>query len=382
MKPLKALYLIDSLGPGGAQRQLITLISSLDRARVSPEVAIYHPQFHFREELTRQATPLHMLGPASGRNPRVVLNLSRLMGRGGFDLVHSYLRTPGVLARVASSLSPGARIIVSERSVGLARHPWRLALERMLSRRADALIVNSRAMADEMLALVPAWEGRMSVVPNGLIWTEPSEQDWSAAADFRGRFGSRDDVVLLVISRLGHEKGPDVLVEALSRLPVEILSRIRVVWVGDRVDEELAGLMESRVAAGPLNGRLRFLPPTRDTRSGYLGADALILPSRWEGLPNVVLEALAHGTPVIASDVGDTGRVLEGAGVGWLVPPEDPDALARAIGEFTSMSEDRRAEMGKMGSAFVLANYSAEKLVERTMAVYETVLTRRGGGSP
>jgi glycosyltransferase involved in cell wall biosynthesis len=374
LTPLKVLYLIDSLSSGGAQRQLVALLSTFDRAIVSPEVAIYHPLYHFREDLDRLNVPLHMLGPASGRNPKVALNLIRLLRRGSFELIHSYLRTPGVLARVASFFSPGVRVVVSERNEGLWRYPWRLALERALSGRADALIVNSHAMADEMLELVPAWKGRMYVVPNGIVWTDLTEEERKAAAAFRARFGDSADVLLLVIGRLSRQKAPDVLIEALSRLPAETLTRIRVVWVGSREDERLARLVESRVAAGHLSERVRFLPPTRDTRSMYVGADALVLPSRWEGLPNVVLEALAHGTPVIATDVGDTGRILRGAGAGWLVPPEDPDSMARAIGEFVSTTEERRAEMGKAGSESVLRDYSASRLLERTLKVYEEVL--------
>ncbi|MBN2564224.1 MAG: glycosyltransferase [Candidatus Eisenbacteria bacterium] len=379
MRPLKVLYLIDSLGPGGAQRQLTTLVRSLDGGLVSPEVAIYHPLYHFREELTNGGTPLHMLGPAGGRDPRVLMRLGRLMASGGFDIVHSYLRTPGVLARVASLLTPDVRIVVSERSIGLARHPWRLALERLLAGRADAVIVNSHAMAYEMLRLVPRLKARMFVVPNGVLWTEPSPQDVEKAAALRAEMAEGSELLLLALSRISREKGPDVLLEALGRLPDSTLSRLVVVWIGPRVDRELAAAVESRVAAGPLRGRVRFLGATDDPAILYMAADALVLPSRREGLPNVVLEALAHGRPVIASDVGDTGRLVDGSGAGWLVRPDDPDGLARAVEDFVSTGPERRREMGTQGSAFILENYSAGKLVERTMAVYDSVLDRRTG---
>jgi glycosyltransferase involved in cell wall biosynthesis len=376
LRALRVLYLIDSLGPGGAQRQLTTLVRSLERGSVLPEVAIYHPLYHFRDELTRDGTLLHMLGPASGRDPRVLIRLTRLMAEGNFDIVHSYLRTPGVLSRAASLVARKERIVVSERSVGLASHPWRLVLERLLAPRADAMVVNSHAMEREMLRLVPRLDGRLFVVPNGVLWTEPSPSDVSAAAAFRERHGGGREFLLLVLSRMSREKGPDVLIDALSALDAATLSRLAVVWMGARVDKDLARAIESRVGAGPLRGRVRILDPMGDPTAAYLACDALILPSRREGLPNVMLEALAHGRPVIVSDVGDTARVVEGARGGWVVPSDDPEALAGAIRGFAVTDEERRREMGARGSAYILNNYSTQKLAERTIAVYESALRR------
>lgn len=378
MRAIRVLYLIDSLGPGGAQRQLTTLVRSLDRTVVVPEVAVYHPLYHFRDELTRDGTPLHMLGPASGRNPRVLFRLARMMAGGEFDLVHSYLRTPGVLSRVASLFARRPRIVVSERSTGLGSHPWRLALERALAGRADAMIVNSHTMKDELLGLVPRLGGRLFVVPNGVLWTEPSPRDISAAAAFRERHIAGNELLLLALSRVSREKGPDVLVEALSRLPDQTLSRLAVVWVGARVDGELARSVESRIEGGPLRGRMRLLDPTDDPAVAYLASDALVLPSRREGLPNVMLEALAHGRPVIVSDVGDAKLVVTGSQAGWVVPPDDPEALAGAVESFASTDEAHKRQMGASGSAYVLNNYSPAKLAERTVAVYQSVLKPGG----
>jgi glycosyltransferase involved in cell wall biosynthesis len=379
VKPLSVLYLIDSLGPGGAQRQLTTLVRSLDRATVSPEVAIYYPFYRFRAELDGEGVPIHMLGPGGGRNPTVLLRLVRLMSRRSFDLVHAYLRTPGVLARVASILTPRTAVVVSERSTGLGSHPWRLALERALAARADAFIVNSHAMEGEILSLIPRLAGRLFVVPNGVLWTKPSPDDVVRAAAFREANAKGAELVLLALARFSREKGPDVLVEALHRLSEETVSRLRVVWVGARVDEELFRAVESRVAGGALAERVRFLRSTEDTTSAYLGSDALVLPSRREGLPNVVLEALAHGRPVIATDVGDCARIVTGSGGGWIVPPQDPDALADAIDAFASTDPDRRKELGANGSAFVLAECSVGRLRERTMEVYDSALSHRAG---
>lgn len=380
-EPLRVLYLIDSLGPGGAQRQLVTLVRALDRSLVEPEVAVYHDMDHFRPELVSAGVPVHLLRGLSGRDPRVLLSLARLIAVGGYDIVHSFLRTPGTLARLASPFSRGARTIVSERSVDLGSSPVRLAMERLLCSRADVLIANSAAFAKEIVRLVPGWSGRVRVVPNGIDLPPPTDAEWRSGREFRERHAAGAKCLLGVVGRIAHEKGPDLLADALGRLPEQVVGRLRVVWVGSRVDAELAASVESQLRSAGLSDRVVFAGETRDTRSVYLGVDGVVLCSRREGLPNVVLEALAHGRPVIATDVGDTSELLAGGDTGWLVPVGDPDALAGAILEFVSTSPDDLANMGAKGTQLVRENYSTSRLVERTMSVYAEVMERGSGDS-
>ncbi len=377
MKPLRVLYLIDSLGPGGAQRQLVTLVRSLDRTLVAPEVAVYHPLSHFRPELDDAGVPVHVLQGSGGRDPRVLIGLARLLARERYDIVHSYLRTPGTLARLAAPFSRKTRVVVSERNVDLGRSRGRVVIERLLCRRADAMIVNADAIAREVERLVPAWSGRVHVVPNGVHWSAPTEAERASGDEFRARHVGDADILLGVIGRVERQKAPDLLVDALELVPDSLLRRLRVVWVGPRIDTELASSVESRLAGSVLAGRVVFLGETRDTRSVYLGVDGILLCSRWEGFPNVVLEALAHGTPVIATDVGDVSEIVRPGESGWVVPPEDAKSLSAAIAELVSLPASRRAEMGKAGSAFVLDKYSAERLAERTLSVYRRVLDSR-----
>ena len=374
MTPLRVLYLIDSLGPGGAQKQLVTLVRSLDRTLVAPEVAVYHPLDHFRPELDDAEVPVHLLRGSGGRDPRVLIGLARLLARERYDIVHSYLRTPGTLARLAAPFSGGTRVVVSERNVGLGHSGVRLALERLLCRRADAMIVNAAAIAHEVERLVPAWSGRVHVVPNGVQWSEPTEAERAAGDEFRARHVGDADVLLGVIGRVERQKAPDLLMDALELVPDPLLRRLRIVWVGPRIDAELADSVESRLVGSALDGRVEFIGETRDTRGVYLGLDGVLLCSRWEGLPNVVLEALAHGRPVVATDVGDTGKLLPDGSWGWLVPPDDAQSFAEALCRLVATPRDELDAMGRRGAEFVLENYSTSRLAERTVEVYRGVM--------
>ncbi len=370
---MKVLHLIDSLAPGGAQRQLVTLLGALDPTVVEASVAVYHDIDHFRPEVEASGAKLYRLGGRGGRDPRVPLRLAALMRRERYDLVHSWLRTPGVLARVASVLAGGPPVIVSERNVDLGRYGRSVALERILARRARLMIVNAEAIAREIERLVPAWTGRTRVVYNGFRWTEPTERDLSLARAFRRGHAGETDVLLGVVARIEKQKAPLVLLDALERVPDDVRSRLRIVWVGRPNDRALAAEVAAR--ASHLDGRFEDLPDTREVRSVYLALDGLVLPSLWEGFPNVVLEALGHGRPVVATDVGDTARMVEDGVTGWLVPPGDPDSLARALEEFVSSPPSRLREMGEEGARLARVDYSDTRLAEGTVAVYREALS-------
>ena len=192
--------------------------------------------------------------------------------------------------------------------------------------------------------------------------------------EFRAQHVGDADILLGVISRVEHQKAPDLLVDALELIPDPLLRRLRVVWVGPLIDTELAASVESRLAGSALDGRVEFIGETRDTRSVYLGVDGILLCSRWEGLPNVVLEALAHGRPVIVTNVGDTGKLVRDGSWGWLVPPDDARSFAEALTKLVATPRDELNAMGQRGSEFVLENYSTSRLVDRTMDVYRAVM--------
>lgn len=315
-------------------------------------------------------------------DPRVLLRLVGLIHGRKFDIVHSYLRTPGILARLAARGRNRPRIVVSERNTDLGFSLFRIMTERALAHSADALIANAEAVRATVERHVPAWRGCVSIVPNGVGWSQPSEHDLRAASELRREYVSDEEVLLGVVARVDEQKNPHLLMDALERLPSGVLEKVSVVWVGAWTNEALMSEIQNRLETTRLKSRVRFLGEVGHVRSLYLAMDGLLLTSSWEGFPNAVMEGLAHGVPVVSTDVGDVRHLVKDGESGWIVPPSDPEALATAIEGLVACGHEQRESMGAIGSAFVLANYSAEKLVERTMVVYEEVLTRRGGGSP
>jgi glycosyltransferase involved in cell wall biosynthesis len=240
------------------------------------------------------------------------------------------------------------------------------------------MITNAESVKQETETLIPAWRKRIRVVPNGYSWVPPTDELLLAASELRKRLGARaDELILGVVARLAPQKDPEILINALNLLPDHILQRIRVLWVGAQVDAELARRIRSIAKSHRYAGRLIIIPETRNIRAIYLGIDALLLVSKWEGFPNVLLEALAEGKAVIATDVGDVRYLVKDGRSGWVISAGDESGLADAIQQLVSLSEVRRKEMGQIGARHVREKYSQDRLVENTLAVYREIITLR-----
>jgi len=377
MRPLKVLYLIDGLGSGGAQRQLVTLLRAADRAAVSPEVAYYRDKTHFVPALEDARIPIHPLIAGGGRDPRTLVMLRKRIRSGRYDLIHTYLTRPGVLARLAT-LTGGPPIVLSERSVSLGMTAWLRAAERMLHRRAAAMIVNAEAIREHVEQTVPAWRGRIAVVLNGIEMPLPTPAHEASGRSFRAEhLGEGRDILLAVVARIAEPKNPHMLLDALAELPGSVRDRVSVVWLGACRVKGFGESVNRRVGELGLDGTIRFLEPVRDVTPIYLASDATLLPSRWEGFPNTVLESLALGRPVVATSVGDVPTLVRPGQTGLLVRPDDAHAFALAISELAGMSVGDREAMGGRGKVLVRAEFSSERLFDETLAVYRRLLAAR-----
>ena len=254
-------------------------------------------------------------------------------GVGRVDVVWTFGPHPLELLLVAVARIRGRRIVLGVRQDSpryfRARLPsprWKpvlaavLALDglhRLLARRIPAVVVgaeNERRYArGRVLAMMPSLVRAADVVP------EPADRDWSG------------EILLLTVGRVDTEKNPFLLVEAVSELNRLRRRRFRLRWVGvgPLVDEVRARAADAGVGDRfELAGYVPFGPELLDL---YRSAHAFVHVSLTEGVPQVLTEALASGTPIVATDVGGVGAALEGGAAGLLVPPDDRQALVEAV---------------------------------------------------
>ncbi|GMA15460.1 glycosyltransferase family 1 protein (plasmid) [Deinococcus metallilatus] len=252
-----------------------------------------------------------------------------------------------------------------------------LPRERESHRRAvaavDRLICVSEAARQSFLAAgFPA--DKLRVVHNGIA-------PHLGAADrpgVRARLGLPPDAQLvLTVARFSKQKGHRFLLEAvpavLGRCP-----RAHFVWAGTG---PLLGRLRARVARLGLARRVHLVGQRDDIPDLMAAADVFVLPSLFEGLPLAVLEAMAAGLPVIGTDVCGTGEAVQDGFSGWLVPPADPAALARALLEALTRP-DLAAQRAAAGRARFGHEFSAGRMAAETARLYEEVLAERPRREP
>ncbi len=231
-------------------------------------------------------------------------------------------------------------------------------MERRLLKRHSAVITVSRQQREEVLQLhVPA--EKVCYVPNGIDLQnlEPAYTSQQLHATLGIDLNLR---LLGIVGRLSVEKGHEYGLHAF-RLLLETGTQARLLVVGDGTQ---SAFLQAQVKDLHIEHAVHFLGERADARQIIGALDLMILPSLTEGTPNVVLEAFAYKTPVVATAVGGVPELVRNSEMGWLVPPRDPHALAQAIREALSNPEEarRRAENAYR---HLLANFTVEKQVDK-----------------
>lgn len=330
-------------GIGGSERHLLTLLPALAERGVDV-------RFLGLDDPSRAPDPFYeALTVPFDRVPAprdLDLALARRVRRAarGADLVHTHL----VHADVYGAL--GARRLVSTKHND---DPFRAGsfryVERALARRAARIIAITHALARFQIERVGLPADKVEVIHYGLD-------------DLPGAWGTNpadpvppDARVLLCVCRLEPQKGVDVAIRALEQIP-----DAHLVVLGEGPERpRLESLARTLRAPVYMPGRVP------DVAAWLRRADVLVHPVRWEGFGLAVLEAMLAGLPVVASNVSSLPELLGDAGL--LVPPDDPSALAAAVGRAS------RA-VGERGRARALAEFSVAGMADRTLAVYERAL--------
>jgi glycosyltransferase involved in cell wall biosynthesis len=272
----------------------------------------------------------------------------RVARRHGATMMHGHWVVPG--GAIAAAAMPGLPLVVSLHGsdvyVAETLPPAR-AVARAVFRRAGVVTACSRDLADRAIALGAAAD-RVEVVPYG-VDVRRFRPDPAGRAGRREAIGVRDtDCLVFAAGRLVRKKGFEYLVEAMSRL--EPSPRVVLVLAGDG---DLEVELRARAAAGSAAERIRFIGNQKqdEVASWMAAADIVVTPSvrddggNVDGLPNVVLEALASGTALVTTTAGGIGSIVDDSRTALVVPEREVDALAAAI-QALAVDHGRRARLG------------------------------------
>ncbi len=391
---MKVLFVHSSDELYGSDVSLLELVRRLPERGVEP-TAVLPTDLPYRGELRRALSESGIpyvrldMGVLRRRymNPRGIFSfgyrltkgvvaLSKMIKTGRFDLVHS--NTGAVWGgSIAASLTGVPHVWhireIVENPAALSHFmAWQVVTF------SSRIIAISTAVADHIAELHPRGADKISVIPNA-VDTERFSPSVDGAAVRREWQVTPDEMLVGVAGRVHPWKGQDVLIEAMP-LVLRRAPKVRFAIVGDVTPDRLA-LRESLVRRAEELGvadRLIWAGYRRDVPQVMAALDVLVVPSTSpEPFGRTILEAMASGTPVIATAHGGPLDIIEDGKTGLLVPPRDPAALAVAIIQMAEEPEWRK-RMGEAGLAEVMEKYTVEKYVERVLRVYEEVLQEAG----
>jgi len=277
---------------------------------------------------------------------RAPLVLARLIRQRGYDIVHAQLFPAEVLVALVSLFVRGPVYVLSKHNAWTRRtRPWHIALERFTTSRFARIVCNSRDVQRAVVGRVPMTAGRIAVVPNGL-----------AAGDAATPAPQPTYDVIAVGNLRDNQKGIDILLRALALMPGRFR---RAIVVGDGPARQGLELLCRELG---LQDRVEFRGASRQVPELLADARLFVLSSRYEGMPNALLEAMAAGLPAVATAVGGVADIITDGDTGVIVPPEDPEGLARA------------KRLGRAARAHIQERFTVAAHLDGVLAVYRNAL--------
>jgi glycosyltransferase involved in cell wall biosynthesis len=353
----RILYVVGQLRAGGLERQLCYLLKSLDRERYRPAVAVWR----FREDdfyvaqLRQTVVPLYFPPPGA-------TGIGKLRWLRGLatqlrpEVIHSYSFYTNFGAGWATYGSGAVAVGAVQGDFDRARRDSGSWLGRLCARWPRSQIFNNLTAANSARGHHDLFSPRqVFVVRNGL-----DPQEFNSTPLPNG-----DRVTIAAVGSLAPVKRWDRLLTAATQLQHEGLNfLVRIVG-----DGPLRASLEQQADALGIRDSVEFTGQRRDVPALLSGASMLAHTSESEGVPNVVMEAMACGRPVVATDVGDTRYLVENGKTGFIVENGDDKAFARCLAMLVN-SRELCAQMGAAGRVKAERDFGLDRLVEETLSAY------------
>jgi len=333
MKPIKVLIMLTSFQIGGTERQVVNVALGLDRNRFDLHIASIHTYGALLKEIESLDVP-HASFPIRSLYRfgtfLQALRLARYIRKHRIQVVHTYGLYTNLFAVPAAKLAGASVIIASVRDRGDILTRSQRWFQRQVCRLADCVLVNAEAIRETLVRQGYRVEN-LAVIRNGIV---PSKfRSTPGASPIRQELGLPADApVVLVLSRLNPMKGVEYFLDAAA-IVARALPQVRFLIVGDGLNKFD---LEERAASLGIADRVVFTGFRTDVPQLLAEASLSVLPSLSEGLSNTLLESMAAGVPVIATQVGGNPEIIEDGVSGLLVPPRDAAALAAAMNKLLS----------------------------------------------
>lgn len=367
------VFVITSLGIGGAETQLVRLATRLQQRGWEVKVVSLLPLRGYVDKLQNAGISVCSLGIQHKLpDPRYMLRLARLIRQWKPAVVHSHMFHANLLTRLTRPLANPPMLISTAVSIHEGSRIREL-LYRLTDPLCDMTVQKSQAGLERYVQVGAVPAHKIRHIPNG-VDTERFRPDPALRQQARCELGVDKLFTWLAVGRLEQPKDYPNMLRAFARVRQAQTDTILLI----AGDGPLHAEIEALVHTLGIGSAVRLLGLRQDAPALMNAADAFVLSSSREGLPNVLLEAHATGLPAVVTNVGGNSEVVLNQTTGFLVPPGDPVALAEGMLRLMALPETERRQMGQPARQHILANFSMERIVERWEGLYLELLQQKG----
>lgn len=372
---MKIFYVIDSFDLGGAQTQLLELVQCLDKHEYQVAVCPIWPLMSLEPAFLDAGVEIIRIHKKYSIDFSEIWRLSQSMRHFQPDIVHTWLFTGNLWGRLAAIFAKVPVIVAGEMTVVPSEKVPSifLSINRILAHWTDVITANSQSGIDRLR--VDGFEtSKLRRIYHGVDLKRFSPEKVNLYRDeIRNRLGIRPGVVtIFVMARMTPQKGYPVFLQAVKQI-VESGSDVCCFLIGDGPDRDS---LEKLTLFLGLSEIVHFLGFRQDTPELLSASDIFVISSYWEGLPNAVLEAMAMGLPVVATNVSGTAEVVQDGKTGILVPPGDSQAMANSL-LFLMNDPILRDQMGTEGRKRCEKEFSLEHSVLLTTSLYNELISNK-----
>ena len=363
-KKIKLTHIICSLGYGGAERFLIDLIKNTDREKYEISVLCVVEGGPLVKELKLNGIKTFIIGKKTKLGISTIWKIYKYLKKEKIQIVHTHLFAGDTWGRIAAVLAQTSVIISTEHSVNFNEEIIKRLVKKFLSYFTDKIIAISETVKENSQKRDWINSKKIEVIYNGINLDKFSLIDSRLRGNDKEK--NKDNITLGFVGRLEKEKGVKYLIEALHLCHSCEDGNLKLKILGNGTQRKNLEAMSSRFG---LKDKIEFLGFKNNPANFYQEIDILIIPSLWEGLSIVALEAMASGVPIIASNAGGLKEIIEAGKTGVLFESGNSKDLAKKI-LWAIENYDKINSMAEKAKTKV-ENFDIKKKAKKYERIYE-----------
>ncbi|MEW6066683.1 MAG: glycosyltransferase [Nitrospirota bacterium] len=372
MQPINILHVIPKLSVGGVENQLALVLRKYDRTKFCPFVCCLSDKDTIGKEIETNGIEVVYLNRLKHKfDWKIVKDIYKLIQLWNIKIVRTHQYHANLYGRLAAWLARVPCIVASVHNVyTIDKKIHRRIINKCFAGFTDKIIAVSNAVKRDIIRYDRVPEDKIMVIYNG----KEIDSFLNIKENIRTELGISPEIpVIGTVGRLTPQKGQKYLIEAISKLKNKFPGMVLLIAGDGPLKQKLEKYSEML----GLSEDIKFLGTRRDIPAILSAMDIFVLPSIWEGLCNALIEAMAAGKPIIATDIQPNKEIISSERLGMLIPPENSDAIASSI-ELLLNNKGIAENMRELSRKKVALDYNINTSIQKYESLFEEILKGKG----